>query len=621
MLRKIYASILSLFAIAASMPANAWEWREFSKTDFGGNDEASRIICEVQNEENAIETDLTFYPWNRNYTPGSYMIIKATQLADVGGGFNLTNWGEALSGAPRWASGGDHTNPDDPNKGYFMAFDCPSKLKVQLYKQELPVAGSGVKFKLEAYFAVLDWRNVASNDVEIAIESEGKTLAKASLNSESNSDWKAVSQNFKWVPLSLEASVDDPSITSVDFVVNAINCEPAGWDFGLDDITISVEQPKITYKNETYKYQKPATLKVTYDESEFDDFFKNSSNVKYQWYKDDGTGNFVALSEAGGAYTSGKDLSLTIPSFDKNVDNGKYRLVVAPGDNFGDGNNQNLCAIQKDIVIDQFNEVDGGEIHMDTLICKDQILFGVEYTEAGDYTVVRPGATESGCTLDTVWRIKVMDVSLKIRAFNNNYEICEGQSVSLQVTLRAFDSEGKGLHTEYHWEPEVPDNSLNPTLYLDQTTEYTFYADFSLSSDADKNAKGCHVKESFTINVHKSPKLTIDSIDSQNGNVEVSIKEGTAPYQIFVDINPISSTDDNLVMIEKLNIGTHVLQVVDSVGCSSEEVIEIKGTAVDDILADPSSNDDNYYNVNGQKVVSPEKGKVYINNGKKIMYK
>lgn len=260
-------------------------------------------------------------------------------------------------------------------------------------------------------------------------------------------------------------------------------------------------------------------------------------------------------------------------------------------------------------------------VNMDTTICSEQILFGNIYSDPGTFKDTISGTTDAGCPIDTIWTINVVEISLKLRVFGSEIEICEGTPAHIEANLNASTPNGNRLTPTYYWDPEVPQNTLSPTLYLNKTLTYTIYADLDLPSDINNDAKGCHAKESITINVHKSPKLTIDSIDSQNGNVEVSIKEGTAPYQIFVDFNPISSTDDNLVLIEKLNNGDHVLQVIDNVGCSSKEDIEIKGTAVDDILADPSSNDNNYYNVNGQKVASPEKGNVYINKGKKIMYK
>ncbi len=841
MMKNFTRIILGLAALATSFTSNAeLEWREVSKTDFGGNDTNDDIICKVQNADNTVETDLSWYTWDMNYTSGNYMIIKSTDKADVGNGYNLTNWGSALPGSPRWASGGDHTYPTNPNKGYFMAFDCPSRSKVKLYKHVLPVACSGVKFKLEAYFAVLDWRTIASNDVEMSIEAGGVALAKATLNSSSNPDWRAVSQNFKWIPLSVEFSVDDPSINSVDFVVNAINCAGAGWDFGLDDVTISVQQPKIKYVEEKYKYLKPATFKVTYDESEFDNFFKNTTNVKYQWFKDDGTGTFVAISGAGGSYTPGKDLSYSVAQFDKDRDNGSYRLIVAPNDNFGDGNSQNLCAIQKDITINQtinivdvnlcrdstkvvegitlpvspiaqeinaiyqeatnsssksygfnitvidsddgedvitqycldgthsqpgkfslpdiitrdenncpikiqkaweqvsdyiveepaeicdgdnhitdngvnhtwhlgedkeiifpdggcqhkqkvyvfpvenktvevkvcqgdtydssikkyktihgcdstvtpkiifvspksetieylkcpsdnfefdhqvYNEptdvwithsdlssdgcdsttnihiivMDGGEIHMDTLICRDQILFGKEYDTKGTYTVVRSGFSDSGCSIDTVWTITVVEISLKLRLFNNQTEVCLGQPVSMRATLKAETPDGRELPATHYWEPQIESNQLDPLIYLEEPSEYvyTIYADLDLPAAYDANSKGCHAKESVNIKVNPIPELTVDSVNPDDRSVRYTVTSGTEPYHMYLGSKDLGIMEGNEDTRDHLPYGKHILQVKDNTGCSAEQEITVEATKLEpDMFFTPNGDGQNDY--------------------------
>ena len=119
--------------------------------------------------------------------------------------------------------------------------------------------------------------------------------------------------------------------------------------------------------------------------------------------------------------------------------------------------------------------------------------------------------------------------------------------MTLNATINTYDAKGRTLTPTYHWEPEMPSNVLSPTFTVEKTTTYTIFADLDLPSDVDRDAKGCHAKESITISVNSN--------------------------------------------------------------------------AVDDILADPSSKENVYYNMKGQKVDHPERGTVYINNGKKIMYK
>lgn len=98
---------------------------------------------------------------------------------------------------------------------------------------------------------------------------------------------------------------------------------------------------------------------------------------------------------------------------------------------------------------------------------------------------------------------------------------------------------------------------------------------------------------------HWEPEISSDDLL----NPIVSPTE-TTTYTIYVDLNNVGGMSD------------------EENGCHVKESITINvDSAVDDILANPSSKDNNYYNLNGQKVVAPESGKVYINNGKKIMYK
>ena len=190
------------------------------------------------------------------------------------------------------------------------------------------------------------------------------------------------------------------------------------------------------------------------------------------------------------------------------------------------------------------------EVYLDTMICRGQILFGDTFMVAGTFQKTTTGITESGYPIDTIWNIEVVDINLRLRIFADKTELKPGDEVTLNATIKMYDTKGRALTPTYHWEPEILSNALSPTFTIEHTTTYTIFADIDLPSDVDKNAKGCHAKESITINVGSNHEL-----------------------------------------------------------------------AVDDILADPSSKENVYYNMKGQKVVHPERGTVYINNGKKIMYK
>lgn len=840
MMKNFTKILLGLAALATNVTTDAMEWRKVVNMDFGGNDKSADAICNTQPSSAEMETDLTWIGQKAMMGSGNYMIIKATQLADVGKGYNLTNWGEAHTGMPRWAEGGDHTFPSDPEKGYYMVFDCtPNVSRLKLYKKVLPVSCAGVEFKLEAYFAALH-KETAPNTVSISIIGGGKTLAEKQLNLKAPTSGK-----ISWEYLSTTFKVDDPNITSVDFLVEALDCMAPGWDIALDDISISVNQPSIKISGEKFYYKEPATLKATYDQDEFDAFFGGSfSNVVYKWYKyDESSNNYEEISGAGGNYTSGGDISYTIPAFEKDLHNGTYRLIVSTSDNFGN----NLCSIQTEYVINQqkdevyveickdstitlhgfelstkqfddqyidkgsiafnikcikytpldpkydmqclnsdyptvgdirlediiekdpnngcpltvqkhfirvtddvvtddpkhlcegdkyksddniekyYTEVDesgktriefdadgcrheqyiyvhpkkeeevdvivckgdsydgvpynkpgsyigsektlktiwgcdstitpnitvvepvevtksanvcpsdnyqfagktydypidttivdickgcasngcdstttlhlvvneGGEIHLDTLICREQILFGDSFMVAGTFSKRIPGFTESGCPRDTVWNIEVVQISLRLRMFGGQDEVCEGQPATMEVNLKAYDSKnnGKTYVPTHYWEPEVPQNVISPTLYLNETTTYTIYADLDLPSDVDKNAKGCHAKESKTITVHPIPELSVDSVNPDDRSVEYTVTGGTMPYHMFLGSKDLGLLETNSDKKDHLPYGTHILQVQDSTGCSAEQEIVVEAIQPEpDLFFTPNGDGDN----------------------------
>ena len=798
MMKRIPKLLLGLAALSTNITTHAMEWREVAKMDFGGNDVSADAICNTKPNSTEFGTDLEWIGQNTMVEPGTYLIIKATELADMGKGCNLTNWGDFYAGMPRWATGGDHTFPDNPGKGYYMALDCtPNVDRLKLYKKVLPVPCAGVELKFDAYLAALNDKDVAANTVSVSIVGGGKTLASEELNLKT-----PTSGQITWEHLSTTFKVDDSNISSVEFLVESLKTLSSGWDIALDDITISVSQPTIKITSDNFLYKEPATLRVSYDQDEFDAFWGNSySDVVYKWYKyNESSNDFEEISGAGGNYTSGKDISYTIDSFEKDLHNGKYRLIVSTNDNFGN----NLCSIQKDfevneeinriyieickdstiitdfgdilstvnfddqiiefadraiqyhikciryIVLDtkydmqclnsdyptvgdiklddiierdqetgcptsiqkhylrvvddvimkepkhvcegdkyttddnvekiytEVNEIEGdsiafdydgcrysqyvfvhpkyeveenvtvckgdsydgvpynkvgtykgsniilktiwgcdsiytpkitvvepdtveksvtvcpsdnytfdgktydypidttivqnlkgqasngcdsttilhlvvtegGDVHLDTMICRGQILFGDSFMVAGTFQKKIASHTESACQIDTIWNIEVVDINLRLRIFADKTELKPGDEVTLNATIKTYDTKGRTLTPTYHWEPEMPSNTLSPTFTIEHTTTYTIFADVELPSDVDKNAKGCHAKESITINVDNNHEL-----------------------------------------------------------------------AVDDILADPSSKENVYYNMKGQKVDHPERGTVYINNGKKIMYK
>lgn len=219
---------------------------------------------------------------------------------------------------------------------------------------------------------------------------------------------------------------------------------------------------------------------------------------------------------------------------------------------------------------------EGGNVTKDTLICRDQFLFGREYPESGEFQATIHGETESGCPRDTIWNIKVVSIQLKLRMAFNQYEVCEKQPASMNNTLIC------PVDYKMHWDPEIPENILSPTVYLEETKDYTLYVDATIPASEDPLAKGCHAKETVKITVNPVPVLTIDSVDSEERTVEYTIEGGTTPYHMFLgsekkagslDLGEIESSTGTL---EKQSFGEHMLIVQDSKGCSSEQPFKIE---------------------------------------------
>ena len=124
--------------------------------------------------------------------------------------------------------------------------------------------------------------------------------------------------------------------------------------------------------------------------------------------------DFEEISGAGGNYSSGKDISYTIASFEKELHNGTYRLIVSTSDNFGN----NLCSIQKDFEVKEtLNKIR-------IVMCKDSTIT----TEYGD---VLSTVDADDQTVDfedraiqyiiTCIQYKSSDTKYDMQCFNNDY--------------------------------------------------------------------------------------------------------------------------------------------------------------------------------------------------------
>ncbi len=200
--------------------------------------------------------------------------------------------------------------------------------------------------------------------------------------------------------------------------------------------------------------------------------------------------------------------------------------------------------------------------YKDTLICRDQILFGTEYNAAGNFTKDFHYTSAAGCDSLLTWKINVLDIQLKLRAEFGASDICEGQSATLIVDLIPSN-------VPLHWEPELTSrNPLRPSVMPTTTTTYVAHA---------VNSVGCHATDSITISVHPTPTLTIDSIYQQDRKLDFTVTGGTPEYSYMVGTKTVTPVNGS--SLEGLTYGSHELKVIDSVGC----------TAVDTFVLEPVS--------------------------------
>lgn len=354
MMKNFTKILLGLIALATSLTANANEWRVVSCEDFGGNDNNDPVICTTAPHDKDADQNNGFYTPLKfsgvlNPSPGIYMVIKSTELADNGRGVKLTT---CSGGGSCWQGFGDHTNPSDQNKGYFMVFDCTDDnayvdeySNLILYKKSLEITCTGVQFRFKAYMAsASQW---GGNTVRLSIQDETGADIVTPLNTD-------LAQNNitpgEWKEIEMEVSLpSDKTFNKVYFVILATSVNASGYDFALDDITIEVNQPELNISASKYEYKKPVTLSADYTQSEFDDFFgASNTDVVYQWFfKKEGDSNFTKVGS--GSYTSGSPITYTINSFTKENDNGTYKLIVSTSAN----TNNNLCSVQKEFVINE----------------------------------------------------------------------------------------------------------------------------------------------------------------------------------------------------------------------------------------------------------------------------
>lgn len=195
---------------------------------------------------------------------------------------------------------------------------------------------------------------------------------------------------------------------------------------------------------------------------------------------------------------------------------------------------------------------------VDTLICRDQILFGKEYTKAGYDTVRFDYKTEAGCDSVEIYNITILDVQLRLRAQFDVNAICFGQQTNLIVDLIPSN-------VPLNWEPELRDNNpLRPVIKPSETTTYVAHA---------RNSVGCHATDSITIDVNDRPTLTIESVSDETRSVSYVVEGGTPTYTIYVEEKEMGNLAS--ATLSGMTFGEHEIRVVDTNACDASATFVI----------------------------------------------
>lgn len=195
---------------------------------------------------------------------------------------------------------------------------------------------------------------------------------------------------------------------------------------------------------------------------------------------------------------------------------------------------------------------------VDTLICRDQILFGKEYKKAGYDTVRFDYKTEAGCDSVEIYNITILDVQLRLRAQFDVNAICFGQQTNLIVDLIPSN-------VPLTWEPELRDNNpLRPVIKPSETTTYVAHA---------RNSVGCHATDSITIDVNDRPTLTIESVSDETRSVSYVVEGGTPTYTIYVEEKEMGNLAS--ATLSGMTFGEHEIRVVDTNACDASATFVI----------------------------------------------
>ncbi len=310
------------------------KWVNIYTQDFGGNevtDPVGPLSTPFTSEQ--LGDSLYKFTGSTVAIPGAYYVTKQTTS-------NAT-----------WHKGSDHTYPDDVSRGYYFRLDPkPCNSNEVIYVQKIDGVCKGVTFRFTCFMANLNVTDVDAAHLALGIykDAKGEALVSSSafkdLRLERSSEAERSSLSLPWKEVTLEFTVPE-AIDEVYFIVVAMEPEGQGWDFALDDISVDVKHPIVNIANaQDFEFGTNVDLVADFKNN---GFFSSLSNVVYKWYYSPDSINYTEIKSSN--YVANPKCSYTITNFNKDVNNGYYRVVIGEGPSFG----SEICSIQGDFRVNE----------------------------------------------------------------------------------------------------------------------------------------------------------------------------------------------------------------------------------------------------------------------------
>lgn len=177
----------------------------------------------------------------------------------------------------------------------------------------------------------------------------------------------------------------------------------------------------------------------------------------------------------------------------------------------------------------------------------------------------------------------------------------------------SVDKDGKAIDLSVRKNSPTSTNTYSPVLTKEQAEKYTIYNVMSTKND------GWLPTDHTTLTAAPANVKV-----SEDGCISWDNDDQVRAYVVFKNGKYFKNTADNMCWAD--GKGTYTIRSANNMGGLSTEVAEIvvtETTGIQNITVDGTDDksiDNNWYNLNGQRVDTPKRG-VYIRNGKKIVVK